>query len=697
MQPPITIGTVLQNRYRVLQVLGQGGFGRTYLAADQGRFNEYCALKEFIPPTDSAYAVEKSNELFEREASVLYRIDHPQVPKFRAVFDEDQRLFLVQDYVEGMTYSDLLDGRLAQGQAFSVDEVLHFVRQLMPVLTHIHGKGIIHRDISPDNVMCLEEKNIPVLIDFGVVKAIATQIQTQQGSNPTTVGKPGYAPSEQIRGSEVYPSSDLYALAVTAVVLMTGRQPGELFDSNNMTWRWRHLVPSVPERFAMVLDRMLSYRPGDRYQSAADVLQALEDMPLNAATQAPLSVVSPSAPSVSQMRTMAVGRGEAPPTVSNQPSGTPPPGRVSRPLDQPGSSFWDDPLAVSAVGLTIIALAGAGSWAVTRNLAGRAPVSNTPVTSPAPVQPNPTRPDASPQETRRRITLLPGQPQDLADSLTAQQTLVYEFEAEAGERLKASLQKEGVLLTVLNPAGKPVVDRAKRVRRWEGDLPDAGTYAVALRPVSGISKADFDLSLALEAAPAPEPDPDPEPAEPIYLEERLQFVPGIDRVLKAELEANTIQRYRIPVEQGQILNAQVLEGDATLRFYDASGSPIPDMVGPDGAVEATTSGEYMVEVEPGGSGSYAVNIGIKQAPKPDPVPTPDPDPVPTPDPVPDPTPDPVPQPDPVPAPDPDPFPDPLPAPDPLPTPVPDPQPDPQPDPVPETPPIVDVPPPTPLP
>ncbi len=694
MQPPITVGTVLQNRYRVLQVLGQGGFGRTYLAADQGRFNEYCALKEFIPPTDSAYAVEKSNELFERDASVLYRIDHPQVPKFRAVFDEDQRLFLVQDYVEGMTYSDLLDGRLAQGQAFSVDEVLHFVRQLIPVLTHIHGKGIIHRDISPDNVMCLEEQNIPVLIDFGVVKAIATQIQTQQGSNPTTVGKPGYAPSEQIRGSEVYPSSDLYALAVTAVVLMTGRQPGELFDSNNMTWRWRHLVPSVPERFAMVLDRMLSYRPGDRYQSAADVLQALEDMPLNAATQAPLSVVSPSAPSVSQMRTMAVGRGEAPPSISNQPVGTPPPGRApgrsSRPLDQPGSSFWDDPLAVSAVGLTIIALAGAGSWAVTRNLAGTTtPRPTIPVTSPAPVEPKPSPPAASPQEMRRRIVLVPGQPQDFADSLVAQQTLVYEFEAEAGERLKASLQKEGVLLTVLNPAGKPLADRANRVRRWEGELPEAGTYAVALRPVSGLSKADFDLALKLEAAPAPEPKPDPKPAEPAYLEERLQFVPGIDRVLKAELKANTIQRYRIPVEQGQILNAQVLEGDATLRFYDAGGRPIPDMVGPNGSVEATTSGEYTVEVELGASGSYAVNIGIKQAPKPDPAPTPDPDP--TPDPVPEPTPDPLPQPDPVPAPVPQP--DPIPDPDPLPTPIPDPQPDPAPD----TPPLVDVPPPTPLP
>lgn len=672
MQPPITVGTVLQNRYRVLQVLGQGGFGRTYLAADQGRFNEYCALKEFIPPTNSAYALEKSNELFEREASVLYRIDHPQVPKFRAVFDEDQRLFLVQDYVEGMTYSDLLEERLAQGQAFSVEEVFHFVRQLIPVLTHIHGKGIIHRDISPDNVMCLAEQNLPVLIDFGVVKAIATQLQTQQGSSPTTVGKPGYAPSEQIRGSEVYPSSDLYALAVTAIVLMTGRQPAELFDGNNMIWRWRHWVPNVPERFASVLDRMLSYRPGDRYQSAGDVLEALEGIPLGAATQEPLAVVAPSAPSVSQMRTVAVGRGEVPETGRR----TPP--LRARPLDQPDSSFWDDPLAVSAVGLTIIALAGAGSWAVTRNFSA-GPRPTVPVTRPVDETSAGQAVDrgvTQPQETRRRLQLLPGQPLALSGELAAQETLRYEFQAKAGDRLSAILPGEGVLLTVLDPEGKPVDDRASRVRSWEGNLPQEGTYTVAVSPVAGLAGSKFDLLLDLDAA-APEPEPAPKPSEPTYREERLQFVPGIDRVLSGELPANTIQRYRIPVEVGQILSAQVLGGDATLSFYDSEGKAIPDLVGTQVSVEATQSGDYLIEVAPGSKGNYAVNIGLQRAAEPEPEPEPTPAPAPEPAPAPKPTPKPTPTPIPTPAPEPAPAPAPAPAPEPAPpgeTPVPSPTP-----------------------
>jgi serine/threonine protein kinase len=113
MEPPIASGTILQNRYHLITVLGQGGFGRTYLAEDQGRFNEPCALKELIPP-ETAYALDKSKELFQREATTLYQIKHPQVPEFRANFEQDGRLFLVQDYVEGKTYRDLLNERKTQ-------------------------------------------------------------------------------------------------------------------------------------------------------------------------------------------------------------------------------------------------------------------------------------------------------------------------------------------------------------------------------------------------------------------------------------------------------------------------------------------------------------------------------------------------------------------------------------------------------
>ena len=273
MRPSLPVGTILQNRYRVLSILGQGGFGRTYLAEDQGRFNERCALKELTPAQGGDYALDKSKELFQREAQILYQIQHPQIPQFRATFEQDQRLFLVQDYVEGQTYRELLDQRKAQGLAFSEGEALQFMRQLLPVMAHIHSKGVIHRDIAPDNVILRQQDSKPVLIDFGVVKELATRFQTMTTGvvQPTTVGKPGYAPIEQMQTGKAYPSSDLYSLAVTAVVLLTGREPQELFDDSTMTWYWQRWV-TVNPGFAQVLNRMLSYRPGDRYQSVYTTL-----------------------------------------------------------------------------------------------------------------------------------------------------------------------------------------------------------------------------------------------------------------------------------------------------------------------------------------------------------------------------------------------------------------------------------------
>ncbi|MDX2244798.1 MAG: serine/threonine-protein kinase, partial [Leptolyngbyaceae cyanobacterium bins.302] len=297
MRPPLPVGSILQNRYRILSILGQGGFGRTYLGEDQGRFNERCALKELTPAQGGEYALDKSKELFQREAQILYQIQHPQIPQFRATFEQDQRLFLVQDYVEGQTYRQLLDQRRAQGIAFSEVEVMQLLRQLLPVLAHIHSKGIIHRDIAPDNIILRRQDSKPVLIDFGVVKELATRFQTMTTgiAQATTVGKPGYAPSEQMQTGKAYPSSDLYSLAVTAVVLLSGREPQELFDDATMTWYWQRWV-TVNPGFAQVLNRMLSYRPGDRYQSVSEVVQALDMATASPPPPTPVPPVAPPPP-----------------------------------------------------------------------------------------------------------------------------------------------------------------------------------------------------------------------------------------------------------------------------------------------------------------------------------------------------------------------------------------------------------------
>ncbi|MBD2078736.1 serine/threonine-protein kinase [Leptolyngbya sp. FACHB-17] len=275
MSLPLPDGTIVQNRYRILRVLGQGGFGRTYLAQDTNRFNEICVLKEFEPRSQGSKYAQKAEELFTREAKVLHQLHHPQIPQFRELFQvktqNRELLFLVQDYVEGKTYEELLNDRRNQHLTFSELEAVQLLQQLLPVLDYIHQAGIVHRDISPDNIILRQWDQKPVLIDFGVVKAAATQAVH---SAQTLVGKPGYAPIEQLHKGSAEPSSDLYALAVTIVVLLTGRDAQSLFNPRDLTCQWKQYAnPSA--LFAQVIDRMLSNRPSDRYHSAREVLDAL--------------------------------------------------------------------------------------------------------------------------------------------------------------------------------------------------------------------------------------------------------------------------------------------------------------------------------------------------------------------------------------------------------------------------------------
>jgi len=331
-QTAIPVGTILQNRYRLISILGQGGFGRTYLAEDQGRFNERCALKEFIPVQTGTYALQKSQELFRREAQILYQIRHAQIPQFGAVFEENQRLFLVQDYVEGKTYHALLMERknTTSGfpKTFTEAEIVLFLRQMLPILAHIHNLGIIHRDISPDNIILRYQDQLPILIDFGVVIELATRINTPDLTLPpaTRVGKLGYAPFEQIQTGQAFPSSDLYALAVTAIVLLTGQEPQYLLDQTTLSWNWRPYT-QVSSNFAQIIDKMLSQQPSDRYQSAPEVEQALQTLnqPLNfPPTQqnqprpTPVPTPQTSNPDFSQLPTLAVGRPLVTPQVKQR-------------------------------------------------------------------------------------------------------------------------------------------------------------------------------------------------------------------------------------------------------------------------------------------------------------------------------------------------------------------------------------------
>ncbi len=282
----ITVGVLLGDRYRVTAEIGQGGFGRTYLCEDVNRFKELCVLKEFAPQVQGTAFLIKAQELFEREAGVMYRLQHPQIPMFREMFRVNQgdgsKLFLVQDYVAGDNYQKLLRQKLQQGQTFTEAEITQFLIQILPVLGYIHSLGVIHRDISPDNLIQRHSDGLPILIDFGGVKQVAVNATTQYMPSSvnnsdvyTRLGKVGYAPNEQMQRGVVFPHSDLYALAATAMVLLTGKEPPDLIDPQNFTWNWREHVSLSPE-LGRIVDRMLELRPNDRFQSAQDVLTAMQ-------------------------------------------------------------------------------------------------------------------------------------------------------------------------------------------------------------------------------------------------------------------------------------------------------------------------------------------------------------------------------------------------------------------------------------
>jgi serine/threonine-protein kinase len=287
-QPYHSPATRIANRYRIVRELGQGGFGCTYLVEDIHRFNEWCVLKEFAPANESSeLLLTKAKELFVREAAVLYKLDHAQIPRFREWFmgPQERSLCLVQDYVEGTTYQALLRERVQRGETFSAAEVYTFLIQLLPVLDYIHRQGLIHRDISPDNLIQRQHDGLPILIDFGGVKQITASFgqfvdpddPNRRFGEATILGKPGYAPEEQIRLGKVFEHSDLYALGVTALVMLMGQEPQEFYDANLRAFQWRQRVEIDPA-FASILDTLVATQAHARYPSAQRAFKDLEKL-----------------------------------------------------------------------------------------------------------------------------------------------------------------------------------------------------------------------------------------------------------------------------------------------------------------------------------------------------------------------------------------------------------------------------------
>jgi serine/threonine protein kinase len=264
---------LLRGRYRIERPIGQGGFGRTYLAQDEDRLRARCVIKQFSPQVQGTKSLEKAVKLFEQEAVRLNELgEHPQIPTLLAYFEQDSRLYLVQQFVEGQT----LLQELAQQGVFSEQKIREVLVGVLPVLKFVHDHQVIHRDITPSNIIRRKADNKLALIDFGVAKLLSAEASAQPG---TKIGTEGYAPMEQLRGGKAYPASDLYSLGVTCVFLMTQVRPDELYDSLEGRWRWRERLQErngrISEAIAQILDKLLKDLVSERYQTADAVMKDL--------------------------------------------------------------------------------------------------------------------------------------------------------------------------------------------------------------------------------------------------------------------------------------------------------------------------------------------------------------------------------------------------------------------------------------
>ncbi|MBD2256220.1 serine/threonine-protein kinase [Pseudanabaena sp. FACHB-2040] len=267
-------GQLFRERYRILRVLGRGGFGVTFLAQDASLpGSPLCVIKQLCPKTRNEMSLARARVRFVREARILAKLGgHSQIPQLLDYFTAKEDFYLVQEFVQGETLAQEVrrSGRQSENQ------VKHFLREILPVLKFIHRHRIIHRDIKPPNIIRCQEDNRLVLIDFGAVRELLSEGEEGSFQSPVTqfVGTPGFAPPEQQTLRPIY-ASDIYALGMTCLYLLTAKVPFEFdVDTRTCEVRWEHTVTLSPH-FAKVLRKMVQPALDQRYQTVEELERAL--------------------------------------------------------------------------------------------------------------------------------------------------------------------------------------------------------------------------------------------------------------------------------------------------------------------------------------------------------------------------------------------------------------------------------------
>jgi serine/threonine protein kinase len=304
MLPPLRSGTIIRSRYRIIETVGQGGMGSVYRAEDTLLKGRFCAIKEIqIDPASSPTEQEQAREQFYREASVLARLDHPSLPKVSDFFSEDNRDFLVMDFVPGHDLRQKIEETRSKGSFLPEHQVLNWAAQLCDALTYLHSQNppVLHRDIKPANIK-LTPDGLIKLVDFGLVKVMVpddTRTVTVIQGRGTVL----YTPLEQYGGDSGHTDarSDIYSLGATLYHLLTNEPPAEAktrFLQSDALKPPRTLNPHISIRSEQAILWALEMHPDDRppsVQAFKDVLLSTGPLTLwpNLQSRHPLNRIAP--------------------------------------------------------------------------------------------------------------------------------------------------------------------------------------------------------------------------------------------------------------------------------------------------------------------------------------------------------------------------------------------------------------------
>ncbi len=285
------LGKTLTGRYKIVKHLGGGGFSHTFIAED-GYLPDHptCVIKQLKPASSQAEILKISRELFDNEAKVLYRLGrHECIPSLLAHFEEDEEFFLAQELIEG----DVLTQEIKRGECLGEQYTIDFLTDILTTLDFVHRQQVIHRDIKPSNLIRRARDKKIVLIDFGAVKEVSTQPMSQLGhTSSLVIGSPGYMPNEQYSGKTMF-ASDIYAIGVISIQALTGLLPNQIpEDPITSEFCWRDRAKVTPT-LADVIDKMVRFDFRQRYQSANEVLEALQPLLMQSQAQTVFSELKP--------------------------------------------------------------------------------------------------------------------------------------------------------------------------------------------------------------------------------------------------------------------------------------------------------------------------------------------------------------------------------------------------------------------